>query len=67
MTRARHFVVYNTTGVHDYKFTEALFENADLIRPALRAMYLASGTLYYNGSKDRQNRVIAQALPLLRG
>ena len=67
MTRARHFVVYNTTGVHDYKFTEALFENADLIRPPLRAMYLASGTLYYNGSKDRQNRVIAQALPLLRG
>ncbi len=67
MTRARHFVVYNTTGVHDYKFTEALFENTAFIRPPLRAVYLASGTLYYNGSKDQQNPVIAQALPLLRG
>ncbi len=67
MTRARHFVVFNTTGVHDYKFTEALFENAVFISPPLRAVYLASGTLYYNGSKDQQNRVITQALPLLRG
>ncbi len=67
MARARHFVVYNTTGAHDYKFTEALFENAVFVRPPLRAVYLASGTLYYNGSKDRQNGVIAQVLPLLRG
>lgn len=67
MTRARHFVVFNTTGVHDYKFTEALFENAVFIRPPLRAAYLASGTLYYNGSKGQQNPVIAQALALLRG
>jgi len=67
MTRARHFVVYNTTGAHDYKFTEALFENAALVRPPLQAAYLASGTLYYNGSKERQNNVIAQVLPLLRG
>ena len=64
--RARHFVVYNTTGVHDYKFTEALFENAALVRGPLRAAYLASGTRYYNGSKDRQNRVITHALPVLR-
>ncbi len=67
MSRARHFVVYNTTGAHDYKFTEALFENAAFIRPPLQAVYLASGTLYYNGSTDRQNSVIDQVLPLLRG
>ncbi len=67
MARARHFVVYNNTGAHDYKFTEALFENAVFIRPPLQAVYLASGTLYYNGSKDRQNSVIEQVLPLLRG
>ena len=67
MARARHFVVYNTTGAHDYKFTEALFENAVFVRPPLQAVYLASGTLYYNGSKDRQNSVIDQVLPLLRG
>jgi hypothetical protein len=67
MARARHFVVYNNTGAHDYKFTEALFENAVFIRPPLQAVYLASGTLYYNGPKDRQNSVIEQVLPLLRG
>lgn len=67
MARARHFVVYNNTGAHDYKFTEALFENAVFVRPPLQAVYLASGSLYYNGSKDRQNSVIAQVLPLLRG
>ncbi len=67
MARARHFVVYNNTGAHDYKFTEALFENAVFIRPPLKAVYLASGTLYYNGSKDRQNSVIEQVLPMLRG
>ena len=65
--RARHYMVYNTTGVHDYKFIEALFENAVFVSPPLRARYLASGTLYYNGSNDRQSRVITQALPLLRG
>jgi len=67
MARARHFVVYNNTGAHDYKFTEALFENAVFVRPPLQAVYLASGTLYYNGSKDRQNSVIEQVLPMLRG
>ncbi len=67
IARARHFMVYNTTGVHDYKFIEALFENAAYIRPPLQAPYLASGTLYYNGSKDRQHRVISRSLPLLRG
>ena len=67
IARARHFMVYNTMGVHDYKFTEALFENAVYVRPPLQARYLASGTLYYNGSKDPQNRVIAKILPMLRG
>ena len=67
IARARHFMVYNTMGVHDYKFTEALFENAVYVRPPLQPRYLASGTLYYNGSKDPQNRVIAKILPMLRG
>ena len=66
IARARHYVVYKTTGAHDYKFTEALFENALSVRPPLQAPYLASGTLYFNGSNDRENSVISRALPMLR-
>ena len=62
---ARHYVVYNTTGSHDYKFVDALFENRAWMRPPLRNAYLASGTLYYNGSGDRQNAVISNALTAL--
>lgn len=64
-TRARRMTVYKTVGVHDYKFTEALIENAVFVAPPLRPYYLASGTLYYNGPDDRDNPVISQTLSLI--
>jgi hypothetical protein len=62
---ARRYTVTKTTGVHDYKFTEALIENAAWLSPRWRARYLASGAFWFNGPGDRDNPVVEQARALL--
>ena len=61
MNRARRLIVHKTTNYHDYKYSEAVFENYHHMSPRWRSAYLASGTLYLNGSGDADNAVVAKA------
>ncbi|MDZ7752846.1 MAG: hypothetical protein U5S82_14535 [Gammaproteobacteria bacterium] len=65
MELARHHTVVRNTGTHDYKFVEAAFENAAFLGPPWRRRYVAASTLYYNGSADADNPVVAAARSLL--
>jgi len=65
ITLARGFTVDRALGYHDYKFTEAAFENASAMGSPWRERYLAASTLYLNGPADRPNEVAARARALL--
>ena len=65
MTLARHYTVDRNVGYHDYKFTEAAFENAAAMGSLWRQHYLASSVLYLNGSADKPNETVARARALL--
>ncbi len=64
---ARHYTVTRNLGAHDYKFTEAAFENASQLSTPWRERYLAASVLYCNGPDDRHNPVVAEAQQLLAG
>jgi hypothetical protein len=64
--RVRRYVVDTTTGAHDYKFAEAVFENyAWTPRSPWRDRYLSAGFVYFNGPATPSNRVIREARELL--
>ena len=65
MAAARRYTVSRNTGFHDYKFTEAAFENARVMNPPWRERYLAASTLYLNGAGDQQNVFVSEAKQLL--
>ena len=65
ITLARGFTVDRAHGYHDYKFTEAAFENTAAMGSPWRERYLAASTLYLNGPADRPNDVVARARALL--
>ena len=62
---ARHYTLYHNTGYHDYKFTEAVFENAESISTPWKARYLSASVFYLNGAKDAPNKLIQQAQAIL--
>lgn len=61
MEAGRHYTIYNNTGYHDYKFTEAAFENYQNLSKHWRHRYLSASVFYLNGSKDKENPLITQA------
>jgi hypothetical protein len=65
MESARHYTVTRNMGFHDYKLTEAAFENARYLSPPWRERYLAASALYFNGSGDRRNPAVSEARNLL--
>lgn len=59
MKNARALIVDRNVGSHDYKFTEAAFENYSYLSSQWRNRYLAASTFYLNGSEDEPNQVVA--------
>lgn len=66
LAHARHYTVTRNTGFHDYKLTEAAFENAGFMASPWRERYLATSTLHLNGAGDPRNRLVAEAHELLK-
>jgi len=61
MALARRYVVERNLGYHDYKFAEAAFANAAVMRPPWRQRYLAASVVYLNGSTAKPNAFVARA------
>lgn len=64
--QGRFYTMQQNTGYHDYKFTEAAFENSYAVSPEWRDRYLAASVYYMNGSGDNLNTVVSQASELLQ-
>ncbi len=62
----RFYTLQQNAGYHDYKFTEAAFENSYAISPEWRNRYLAASVYYMNGSGDKLNTVVSEARELLQ-
>ncbi len=62
---SRRYTVDRNTGYHDYKFTEAAFENASHLSPEWRDRYLSASVFYMNGAKDKVNPVVTRARALM--
>lgn len=62
----RLYTMQQNAGYHDYKFTEAAFENSYAISPEWRHRYLAASVYYMNGSGDKLNTVVSEARELLQ-
>jgi hypothetical protein len=58
-------IVDRNVGYHDYKFTEASFENYSYISRRWRDRYLCASVFYLNGSEDKPNHVVATFKELL--
>jgi hypothetical protein len=65
MQAARMLIVDRNVGYHDYKFTEASFENYSYISSRWRDRYLCASVFYLNGSQDKPNRVVTTFKELL--
>ncbi|HSQ07207.1 MAG TPA: hypothetical protein VLM84_05865 [Chromatiaceae bacterium] len=65
MALARRYTRERTHDYHDYKFTEAAFENAAALVSPWRERYLAAATLYLNEPADLPNAVVERASSLL--
>ncbi len=65
-TAARHYTVYKTAGVHDYKFTEAMLEQSGWVSPRWRSRLLAVSAMWLNGASDDDNEVVVESRRLLR-
>jgi len=66
MQTARTLIVDRNIGSHDYKFTEACFENYSHLSSRWRDRYLCSSVFYLNGSLDKPNSVVASFKAALR-
>ena len=62
----RRYTIYHNTGLHDYKFTEAAFENISYLSPIWRSRYIAASLFYLNGSQDKKNALVTRAMALMR-
>ena len=61
----RMYTLVNNAGYHDYKFTEAAFENSYAMSPEWQQRYLGASVFYMNGSADKANGFVNQARDLL--
>jgi hypothetical protein len=68
---ARHHLVYGAQEAHDYKFTEALFDNLaqfshpDWPDPDGRARFLSAGMAYFKAPRRQPVPLVAETLKLL--
>jgi hypothetical protein len=65
ITLGRRHTVFQNTGYHDYKFTEAIFENASRLSGPWQARLLGASIFYLNGSRDKSNEVVLRAKSFL--
>jgi hypothetical protein len=64
---ARHHLTYNAQEPHDYKFSEAVFDNyLHLADSAWRSRFLSAGMAYFKGPATRPGRVVEETIELLR-
>jgi hypothetical protein len=67
IAEARHHLVYNAVEAHDYKFSEAVFDNyAQLADGAWRNRYLSAGMAYFTAPAAQPAPIIAEIRELLR-
>jgi hypothetical protein len=63
---ARHHLVYGAQEAHDYKFTEAVFDNYTQFQdPLWRARYLSAGMAYFKAPSRRPVPVVEESARLL--
>jgi len=63
---ARHHLIYNAEEPHDYKFSEAVFDNySHLVDSAWRRRFLSAGMAYFRGSAKRPGPVVEEMIELL--
>ncbi len=58
---ARRLIFLKGTNSHDYKFSSAVFEDAERMAPAGRDRLLAASMFYLKGAGDRDNGLVARA------
>lgn len=64
---ARHHLIYNAEEPHDYKFSEALFDNYScLTDSAWRSRFLSAGMVYFKAPARRPGPVVEEMIELLR-
>jgi hypothetical protein len=64
---ARHHLAYNAEEPHDYKFSEAVFDNYSHFGDhAWRSRYLSAGMTYFKGPARRPSPVAEEMIELLR-
>ena len=67
IARARHHLVYNADEAHDYKFSEAVFDNySHLSDSAWRCRLLSAGMAYFKAPAKRPGPVVEEMMELLR-
>jgi hypothetical protein len=64
---ARHHLIYNAEEPHDYKFSEAVFDNYfHVADSAWRSRFLSAGMAYFKGPARRPGPVVEEMIELLR-
>jgi hypothetical protein len=64
---ARHYLIHNAEEPHDYKFSEAVFDNySHLGDSAWRNRFLSAGMAYFKAPARRPSPVIEEMIELLR-
>jgi hypothetical protein len=58
---ARHYLIHKASGVHDFKYLEALVENTGWLSPPLRSRYLCTGAFWFKGADEPENDIVRQA------
>jgi len=67
IANARHHLVYNAEEAHDYKFSEAVFDNySQLSDSAWRQRFLSAGMAYFKAPAKRPGPVVEEIRELLR-
>ena len=67
ITTARQYLTYNAEEPHDYKFSEAVFDNySHLADSAWRSRFLSAGMAYFKGPSTRPGPVVEEMIELLR-
>jgi hypothetical protein len=57
---ARRLIFQKGTNSHDYKYSSALLEDYQAMRPPWREQFLASGAFYLKGAGDADNRLVGR-------
>ena len=64
---ARHHLIYNADEPHDYKFSEAVFDNYRYLADSTwRSRFLSAGMAYFKGPARRPGAVVEEMIELLK-